>query len=584
MLQELKQAKEIAIDLEHNDKNSYVGLVCLMQISTRNKDWIVDTLKPWRENLQVLNEVFADPTIVKVLHGSASDIIWLQRDLGLYIVGLFDTFHAACALQFPGKGLKYLLQRFANFEAQKQYQLSDWRVRPLPKELLDYARSDTHYLLYIFDCLKVMLKEASTPNENLMDRVLEASKREALQVYERHNYDREEGLGPAGWLRLLVTRSTGFDNEQFGVFRALHEWRDQKARELDEGEQYIMPNSYLFSYAENMPTRRPLFFQRGIPGRLPQAIAENVPEICEVVRKGREEGKSGPSIYEAIKKNGDKVGPMFGRNKYLKNKKKPEDTNQGIGATVQLLNGTGELSTPPSTAADDTPSDVAIVSRLKTSRLFGNIKLTPDPVQTNPAIIMQALRSVMPLGPQHNVDLKVNGTASPQPAAIEPVQPNPITNGMSQVDPEITNSADQIFSISERSKKRKADEVMDSDSESENSMINTNKQAPSMTSDNSNSIDVNLQQARQLKKAEKRARKAAQAAELKAAQENVQPFDYANAESMLNAKPDKTSAQSQGKAKAKPLNPFLKALDTGTGARQNKMGKELGGKSHTFSS
>lgn len=66
MLEELKGAKEIAVDLEHHDTRSYVGLVSLMQISTREKDWIVDTLKPWRQQLQVLNEVFADPNIIKV--------------------------------------------------------------------------------------------------------------------------------------------------------------------------------------------------------------------------------------------------------------------------------------------------------------------------------------------------------------------------------------------------------------------------------------------------------------------------------------------------------------------------------------
>lgn len=66
MLEELKTAKEIAVDLEHHDARSYVGLVSLMQISTRHKDWVVDTLKPWRQDLQVLNQVFADPNIVKV--------------------------------------------------------------------------------------------------------------------------------------------------------------------------------------------------------------------------------------------------------------------------------------------------------------------------------------------------------------------------------------------------------------------------------------------------------------------------------------------------------------------------------------
>lgn len=66
MLKELKVATEIAVDLEHHDEHSYIGLVSLMQISTREKDWIVDTLKPWREDLQILNEVFADPKILKV--------------------------------------------------------------------------------------------------------------------------------------------------------------------------------------------------------------------------------------------------------------------------------------------------------------------------------------------------------------------------------------------------------------------------------------------------------------------------------------------------------------------------------------
>lgn len=66
MLEELKKAKEIAVDLEHHDYRTYTGLTSLMQISTREKDWVVDTLRPWRHKLEVLNEVFADPDIIKV--------------------------------------------------------------------------------------------------------------------------------------------------------------------------------------------------------------------------------------------------------------------------------------------------------------------------------------------------------------------------------------------------------------------------------------------------------------------------------------------------------------------------------------
>ena len=71
MLEELKGALEIAIDLEHHDEHSYFGIVCLMQISTRSKDWLVDTLKPWRHDLQILNEVFANSNILKV-----SNVAW----------------------------------------------------------------------------------------------------------------------------------------------------------------------------------------------------------------------------------------------------------------------------------------------------------------------------------------------------------------------------------------------------------------------------------------------------------------------------------------------------------------------------
>lgn len=76
MVSELKAAKEIAVDLEHHDTHSYIGLVSLMQISTRDKDWVVDTLKPWRDQLQVLNEVFADPEILKVRWNLCRQGIW----------------------------------------------------------------------------------------------------------------------------------------------------------------------------------------------------------------------------------------------------------------------------------------------------------------------------------------------------------------------------------------------------------------------------------------------------------------------------------------------------------------------------
>lgn len=57
------------------------------------------------------------------------DIIWLQRDFGLYVVGLFDTYHASRVLSYAGGSLAFLLKKFVDFDAQKQYQTADWRLR-----------------------------------------------------------------------------------------------------------------------------------------------------------------------------------------------------------------------------------------------------------------------------------------------------------------------------------------------------------------------------------------------------------------------------------------------------------------------
>lgn len=65
MLSKLRNATEIAVDLEHHSYRSYAGFLCLMQISDRVQDWVIDLLA-LRDDMETLNEVFTDPAIVKV--------------------------------------------------------------------------------------------------------------------------------------------------------------------------------------------------------------------------------------------------------------------------------------------------------------------------------------------------------------------------------------------------------------------------------------------------------------------------------------------------------------------------------------
>lgn len=147
----LQQQQEIAVDLEHHSYRSYQGFTCLMQISTRDADYIVDTLRLRASIPEALGPVFADPSVTKVLHGADMDVLWLQKDFGVFVVNMFDTGQAARVLEMPSFGLAYLLSHFCGMDADKSFQLADWRVRPLPEDMLHYARMDTHCLLYIYD-------------------------------------------------------------------------------------------------------------------------------------------------------------------------------------------------------------------------------------------------------------------------------------------------------------------------------------------------------------------------------------------------------------------------------------------------
>ncbi|MEQ2185190.1 Exosome component 10 [Goodea atripinnis] len=212
---------------QHHSYRSFLGLTCLMQISTREEDFIIDTLE-LRSEMYILNEAFTDPSIVKVFHGADSDIEWLQRDFGLYVVNLFDTHQASRALNLARHSLDHLLKQFCNVNSDKRYQLADWRIRPLPDEMIDYARADTHYLLYIYDSMRVQLLESNHGQPGLLQSVWNKSKDVSLKKYVKPIYTEES------YLELQRKQKRSFNTQQLTTFRLLYAWRDKLARQEDE--------------------------------------------------------------------------------------------------------------------------------------------------------------------------------------------------------------------------------------------------------------------------------------------------------------------------------------------------------------
>jgi exosome complex exonuclease RRP6 len=221
-------------------------------------------------------------------------------------VSLFDTFHASNALQFPSKSLAYLLLKYVDIEADKKYQLADWRIRPLPLEMMAYARSDTHYLLYIYDQLRRDLAARSKDmDRDLITDVLDASRKIAMISYRRERYDFEEGSGIDGWRKLLLNNKGPklHSNLQLTVFKRIHRWRDQIAREEDESVNYVLPNRSLMNIAASLPHNMQAVVAACHPvPPLVQVYAEDLAFIVQKTRKelAEEAAKAETLAAEAI--------------------------------------------------------------------------------------------------------------------------------------------------------------------------------------------------------------------------------------------------------------------------------------------
>lgn len=59
--------------------------------------------------------------------------------------------------QFVWTSLQYR-KRLISFPILTHSQREDWRLRPLTPEMIEYARTDAHYLLYIANCLASELR------------------------------------------------------------------------------------------------------------------------------------------------------------------------------------------------------------------------------------------------------------------------------------------------------------------------------------------------------------------------------------------------------------------------------------------
>ena len=174
--------------------------------------------------------------------------------------------------------------------------------RPLPEEMFKYARSDTHFLLYIYDILRNELLEKSDDSQSdgdLINVVLRKSKQESLQRYERPIYDADHGTGPIGWYNLLCHQPALLNPQQFSVFRAVHQWRDRIARDEDESLHTVMPKRIIYNIAREMPDTRATLL--GCSHPISSLVQPRIEELLATIKQAKAEGINGPELMQILR-------------------------------------------------------------------------------------------------------------------------------------------------------------------------------------------------------------------------------------------------------------------------------------------
>jgi ribonuclease D len=235
---DLERYPSISIDTESNSLYVYREQVCLVQISTPDHDYLIDTLAV--QDLSPLAGIFADPKREKVFHASEYDVICIKRDYGFEFSNLFDTMIAARILGEPAIGLASLLKSRLDIDLDKKYQRANWGIRPLPKAMLDYAGQDSRYLFQLRIILEQELRE-----KNLM-QLAQEDFRLACAVPAHAANPNHNGC----W---KVAGSAHINPQEAAILQELCEFREKEAMRQNLPPFKILSNEILVHLSQLHP-------------------------------------------------------------------------------------------------------------------------------------------------------------------------------------------------------------------------------------------------------------------------------------------------------------------------------------------
>ena len=232
---ELAGARTIALDTESNSFHHYPEQLCLIQIASRHKVYIIDTISLY--DLAPLRDVLADVSIKKVVHAADNDIRSLDRHCGLHIHNLFDTSIAARFTGITQFGLAALTRDLLGItiNKSKRLQRTAWGRRPLSPEAIEYAATDVRHLIDL---------------REVLDQRLRTLGREVWVAEECARIEEVRYTAPKLETAYLSIKGVkDLDERGLAILKSLFLFREEEARRQHRPPFFVLPDATLIFLA-----------------------------------------------------------------------------------------------------------------------------------------------------------------------------------------------------------------------------------------------------------------------------------------------------------------------------------------------
>jgi ribonuclease D len=233
-LDDIKDETLLALDTEFRRVDSYFPELCLIQIATKDQLECIDALS--FNNLEPLFDKLYDKKTKWIVHSARQDVEALYYLSKRIPSAIFDTQIAASFLNYPLQvSYQSLTESLQNVQLEKKFTRFDWRKRPLPNEVLQYALDDVKYLLPI--CNK------------LSDKLIKDEKYEWTEEETKYLLDIET-YNPN--FKQIIKKTKGiskisskYRNKAINLIL----WRESIAQKQNKPRKWLMSDEKLISYA-----------------------------------------------------------------------------------------------------------------------------------------------------------------------------------------------------------------------------------------------------------------------------------------------------------------------------------------------